>query len=181
MAPENRERSPDSPITRSTDSLLVVGCGNPLASDDSVGLEVVRRLRAGGVDGAEFVEFTGSDLDLLELFDKAQVVLLVDAVHSGAPPGTLHLLPLPSTALMTRGASRVSSHGWNLDAVLRLAYSLGRKIRRLMLLGIELQSVTPGDSRTPAVEAAIESVITRFPQIKAAALEGDSVSYTNWK
>jgi len=154
--------------------LLVVGCGNPLAGDDNVGLELVRRLQGRGGYGCEFRNLPDGPLDLLELFDCADVMLFVDAVQSGVPPGTLHLVPLPSRSLMPRVLGAVSSHGWGLDEALRLALALGRNVPRLMLLGVELESVAPGTPRTAPVDAALEVVVEHFPQLQAALQKGES-------
>lgn len=153
---------------------LAVGCGNHFAGDDSVGLELVRRLRARGGYGCEFRELSEGALGLLELFDRADIILFVDAVLSGAPPGTLHLVPLPSGEVVPRPLGAVSSHGWGLDEALRLALALGRRVPRLMLLGVELESVAQGTGRTGPVDATLEAVVEHFPQIQAALLDGES-------
>ncbi len=171
---ETKPPSPDPSVTGSPGRLLVVGCGNHFAADDGVGLEIVQRLRAGGPDGADFIELTGDLFELLDFFGKAEVILLVDAVQSGSPAGTVHLLPLPSSDVVARGLAKVSTHGWNLDGMLRLARSLGRRMPRLMLLGVELASVAPGKAPTAASNAALESVVAHFPQLKTAILDPDS-------
>jgi len=153
---------------------LVVGCGGPYAGDDNVGLEIVHRLRARGDCGCEFLELADGALGLLDYLDKADIILLVDAVQSGAPTGTVHLLPLPSREVMPRGMGRVSSHGWGLEQTLRLSRSLGWRPPRLMLLGVELESVAPGTPRTPAVEAALHAVAECFPELQAALHNGES-------
>jgi hypothetical protein len=102
----------------------------------------------------------------------------VDAVQSGAPAGTIHLLPLPSHEVVPRALGRVSSHGWGLQETLRLSRSLGRHVPRLMLLGVELESVTPGARRTAPVDAALESVIECFPALSAALRNSESPFWT---
>lgn len=154
--------------------LMVLGCGNPFAGDDNVGLELVRRLRARGSCGCEFRDLPEGGLGLLELFDRADIILFVDAVLSGAPPGTLHLVLLPAREVVPRALGFVSSHGWGLDEVLRLALALGRNIPRLMLLGVELESVAQGTRRTAPVDAALEVVIEHFPQLQAALQDSES-------
>ena len=173
-SPHLGDCSPDHAITRSPDRLLVVGCGGALAADDNVGLEIVHRLRARGDCGCEFPELAGGGFDLLYSFEKAEIVLFVDAVQSGAPAGTVHLLPLPSREIIPRAMGRVSSHGWGLEETLRLARSLGWCVPKLMLLGVELESVTPGASRTAPVDAALESVVQCFPELLVALRNSES-------
>jgi len=158
--------------------LMVLGCGNSFAGDDSVGLELVQRLRARGGCGCEFRELVEGGLGLLELFGRADIILFVDAVLSGAPPGTLHLVPLPSRDVVPRALGAVSSHGWGLEEALRLALALGRRVPRLMLLAVELESVVQGTRRTTPVDAALEVAIDHFPQVQAALLDSESALWS---
>jgi len=158
--------------------LLVVGCGGALAADDNVGLEIVHRLRARGDCACEFLELAGGSLDLLYSFERAEIVLFIDAVQSGAPAGTVHLVPLPSREVMPRAMGRVSSHGWGLEETLRLASSLGWRVPKLMLLGVELECVTPGASRTPRVDAALESAVQCFPELHACLRNSESLLWS---
>ena len=151
--------------------LRVVGCGNPYAGDDSVGLEIVRRLRAGGDGDCELLEMPQAGVELLNLLEDAEAILFVDAVSSGAPPGTLHLAPLPSPGIEPRTLGSLSSHGWGLAEMLGLAGVLGRQVPRLVLLGVEVGTVEPGRARTPAVEEAIQTVVEKFTEFRALLTE----------
>ena len=107
----------------------VIGLGNEWRGDDGVGPEVARRL-GGKVLG-------GEPIGLVEALDGAGEVVLVDAVSSGAPPGTVHVFeagsePLPSTLF---GAT--STHALGLAEAVELARSLGRLPRRVLVYGIE--------------------------------------------
>jgi hypothetical protein len=81
---------------------------------------------------------------------------------------------LPSPELVPRAMGGVSSHGWGLVETLRLARSLGLRVPRLMLLGVELESVTPGTPRTPAVDAALEAVVECFPELQSTLRNSES-------
>jgi len=153
--------------------LLIVGCGNRLAGDDSAGIEIVRRLSELGDCGCDLRAETAPGVELLDLFPLAHVILFVDAVMSGGVPGTLYLTPLPSKDLQPRALSSLSSHGFGLLEALELARALGRTIPRLFLLGIEAGTVTQGAPRSAAVEQAIALVVERIPQLKSILLNND--------
>lgn len=146
--------------------LRVVGCGNPYAADDSAGLEIVRRLRNRGEGACEFLAVPQAGLELLGVMPGADVVLFVDAMASGAPPGTLHLGPLPSPDMEPRALSSLSSHGWGLAEMLRLMLVLRWRRPRLMLLGVEVGTLAPGAPRSAAVEGAIRTVVERFSHLR---------------
>ena len=150
--------------------LLIVGCGNPMAGDDSAGIEIVRRLRDLGDCGCDLRAETAPGVGLLDVFPLADVILFVDAVTSGGVPGTLYLTSLPSKDLEPRALGSLSNHGWGLVETLELAHILGRTIPRLFILGIEAGTVTQGAPRSATVEQAIGLVVERIPLLKSLLL-----------
>jgi len=150
--------------------LRVVGCGNPYAGDDGAGLEIVRRLRENWDGSCELLDRPQAGLELLDCMQGADVILFVDAVSSGAPPGTLHLVPLPSPDLEARGLGALSSHGWGLTEALSLMSALEWQAPRLFLLGVEIETLAPDKPRSEAVEAAIQTVVDSFARLSALLL-----------
>lgn len=142
--------------------MLIVAIGNRLRSDDGVGFEVAERVRA---ESAEPIDVVHSD-DVLALMDgwvDEDVVVLVDAVRSGAAAGTVHRfelaeMPLPSTWVFA------SSHQVELTHALEIARAFGRLPHRLVVIGVEAGSFDYGLHLTPAVAAAV-------PEAAAAVLD----------
>jgi hydrogenase maturation protease len=163
-------------VASSPRRLLIVGCGNPHAGDDSVGLEIVRRLSELGDCGCELRVEPAPGLELLDFFPLAEVILFVDAVVSGGAPGTLYLAPLPSNELEPRAIGSLSGHGWGVGEVLKLAQALGRSVPRLFLLGIEAATVAEGAARSGAVEKAIALVVERISSLKLLLQTSQSLS-----
>jgi hydrogenase maturation protease len=157
-------------VSASANRLLIVGCGNPAAGDDSAGIEIVRRLGELGGCGCDLRAETVPGVELLDAFPLADVILFVDAVTSGGVPGTLYLTLLPSKELESRALGSLSSHGWGLAEALKLVHALGRTIPRLFLLGIEAGTVAQGALRSPVVEQAIALVVERIPHLKSLLL-----------
>ena len=163
-------------MSASRNRVLIVGCGNPTAGDDSAGLEIVRRLSESGDCGCGLRAETAPGVELLEIFPLADVILFVDAVTSGAGPGTLYLTSLPSKELEPRALGSLSSHGWGLAEVLKLAHALGRTTPRLFLLGIEAGTVAHGDSRSAAVDQAITTVVERVSDLRSLLLTSEVIA-----
>lgn len=136
---------------------LVLGLGNPLLRDDSVGLRVVERLR-DELDGLEDVDV---DLDywgglrLMERMIGYDRAIIIDAICTGGQPGTLHLLS-PNDIPTQRSTS---AHDVNLPTALELGRQAGAKLPDsddILLVGVEAQDVlTFAENLTPDVEAAI--------------------------
>jgi hydrogenase maturation protease len=137
--------------------ILVLGLGNPLVSDDSVGLRVAEKLKpllAGRPDIEVSQDYWGG-LRLMERmigFDRA---IIIDAIQSGAPPGTVHRLT-PDSISTQRSAS---AHDVNLPTALEFGRKAGVALPKnddILLVGIEAEDILNfGEQCTPAVEAAI--------------------------
>jgi len=142
---------------------LVLGLGNPLVSDDSVGLRVAARLRPllEHRPEIEVSEDYWGGLRLMERMVGFDRVIVIDAILTGAPPGTLHCLT-PASIATQRSAS---SHDVNLPTALALGRTAGLALPdddQILLLGIEAADVlTFGESCTPAVEAAIGPAVAQ--------------------
>ena len=140
---------------------LVLGLGNPLLKDDSIGLRVAQELRAK-INNAPEVEI-GEDywggLRLMERmigFDRA---IIIDAICTGADPGTIHLLS-PDDIPTQRSAS---AHDVNLPTALEFGRQAGAKLptsEDIILIGVEAADVqTFDETLSPEVENAFPMVL----------------------
>jgi hydrogenase maturation protease len=138
--------------------LLVIGCGNEFASDDAIGLQVVRSLkeldRDKLPDGVELIEAGTPGLNILDLWSLADQVIIVDAIKSGAAPGTVH--SFDASVLPPREVMPVASHGVNIIDAVELGRLLGLLPAKLTVIGVEILSEEPFHvGLTPDVEAAL--------------------------
>lgn len=134
----------------------LIGIGNALRGDDAAGLLAARRARALAGDEVEVLELEGEPLDLIGAWEGAQAVVVVDAVQSGAEPGTIVTHDAGASPL-PRALATASTHTLGLVEAVELGRSLGRLPRRLVIVGVEAGDVTPGAPPTPAVAAAVET------------------------
>ena len=136
---------------------LILGLGNPLITDDSVGLRVAAELRRilAGRPGVDVDEDYWGGLRLMERMAGYDRAIIVDAIATGAPPGTIHHLA-PGSMATQRSAS---AHDVNLPTALALGRQAGLQLpadELILLVGIEAEDIlTFGERCTPAVEAAI--------------------------
>ena len=103
------------------------------------------------------LEREGEPTGLLDAWDGADALWLVDAVLSGAAPGTVHRLDASREELPAE-LFRASTHHLGLAEAVELARALGRLPSRVVFYGIEAASVDVGDELTPQVEAAVDRV-----------------------
>ena len=129
--------------------------GNPWRCDDAAGLKVASLLRGTLPAGVELLEREGEPTALIDAWEGANVLWLVDAVSSGAEPGTLHRLDASEHEL-PQDLFRRSTHHVGVAESVELARVLGRLPGRTIVFGIEGGSFEIGDELTPAVAAAID-------------------------
>ncbi|MGI0131888.1 MAG: hydrogenase maturation protease [Thermoplasmata archaeon] len=140
---------------------LVAGLGHVDRGDDGFGPAVVRTLRESGRSPARLVDCPEGPSALLDLWEGVTISWIVDAVVSGAAPGTLHVRDA-RTEPIPRELGAPSSHGLALRDVVDLAGSLGRLPQRLTILGVEASSFSLGDPMSPAVRAQVRPVAERI-------------------
>ena len=140
--------------------VVAVGVGNSYRSDDRVGLVVAERLR-DDAGGAEVITCEQESLRLLDAWVGADLVLVVDAVSSGADAGTVHRFDASEGALPTR-VFRGSTHALGVGDAIELARTLGRLPDRVLVYGIEGETFTAGDDLSPAVAAAVEPLVSEI-------------------
>jgi len=149
---------------------LVLGLGNPLLADDSVGLRVARRIRPRltGRPEIEVGEDYCGGLRLMERmigFDRA---VLIDARCSGGRPGTVSILPLDCAP----GRHIASSHDVDLPTAIELGRRAGASlpaIENIRIVAIEAADVlTFREACTPPVRAAIKHAADAVLSLLAA-------------
>jgi hydrogenase maturation protease len=133
---------------------LLIGVGNPFRSDDGVGTRVVQYLRGNIPGGIKVLEETGDGAELLEAWKGADCVILVDAVQSGAPPGTLHRLDARAEKLPV-WFSRSSTHSFGVAEAIELARTMGELPAQLVVCGIEGLDFSAGTELSPDVAAVV--------------------------
>ena len=142
--------------------MLIVGCGNRERADDAAGLLVIEKLRELGAEGmgATLATCTGDWTELLQSWGPDDEVILVDAVVTGSPPGTVHLWEdeLPAAAQ----DCATSTHGFGIQEALRLARAIGRLPRALRIYGIETRQFETGRCLSREVECAITDLTQKI-------------------
>lgn len=141
--------------------LLVVGLGTPERRDDGVGLVVADALRAVAPLGVAIHLLPRQALELLTLWEGHRHVWVVDAIHSGAPPGTCHRLQ-PAAQHWPAHWQGGSTHGLGLAEAFALAESLGVLPAQLVVYGVEGVDFGMGEGLSPEVAAAVPQVVARL-------------------
>ncbi len=150
-----------------TGKTLVIGLGNPLISDDSVGLRIVDRLKqqlAGRLEVDVTEDYWGG-LRLMERMIGYDSAIVIDAICTGATPGTIHHL----TVNMMATQKSASAHDVNLPTALAFGRQAGAHLpadENVRLIGVEAEDVINfSDQCTPAVAAAIDPAVAEVARL----------------
>ncbi len=154
-----RHQPPDSLPSSAAPKTLVLGLGNPILTDDGVGIHVVRAVasRFPSDRDVTFAEASVGGLRLLDVIEGYDRLVLVDAIQTHVnPPGTIHRLDIGDLKPSLHSGS---SHDLPLSGVLDMGRRLGMNLpsdENISLVAIEVEDVlTLSETCTPAVARAI--------------------------
>jgi len=153
--------------------MLVIAVGSVFRSDDGAGPELAARVRALDLPRVTVIEALGG-IGLMDEWTGHDAVILLDAVHSGAPPGTVIRRDL-LTAPLPREWFRLSSHQLGVADAVELARTLRRLPARLVFIGIEGRSFESGVGLSPEVAAALTGAAALVEQ-EAGAMKAIPVA-----
>jgi hydrogenase maturation protease len=140
-------------------TIRVIGIGSDLSGDDGAGLTAARSLRQTSAGTLDVRTCAGDLASLMAAWEGAETVIIIDAVATGAPAGTIHRLELDGSAPRTRSTG--STHDMGLAHAVLLAQALGRLPARLVLFGIEGVRFEVGAPLGVDVAQAVERVCAR--------------------
>ncbi len=139
-------------------SVLVIGIGNTLLSDDGFGVHVVDALRASEVSGSSTRLLDGGTigLSLLPDIEDADHLIVVDAAELNEQPGTLRVFAGEDMdAHLSRHKSTV--HEVAMSDLLCAARLSGNSPLTRFLVAVQPSSTDWGLNPTAQVQAAVEA------------------------
>ena len=145
--------------------LTILGVGSPFG-DDRAGWAAAASLAASNLVTSSADQIDVRILDrpgslLLAEFGQSGDVILIDALCSGALPGTIQRLDADGVCA---ARSLLSSHGVGVAQAVDLARSLGCLPARFVLFGIEADRQHAGNGLSPAVREALPQLVEQVVQ-----------------
>jgi len=133
---------------------LILGMGNLLLCDEGVGVHVARALAQRTLPpGVAVVEAGTAFLDVLPDIEKADRILLIDAMEGGGTPGSVYRVPFDQCL---HPEMLASLHG--LD-IFRVLYMAGNdRAPEVTVFGIEPARIEWGTELSPAIERVLPAV-----------------------
>lgn len=147
-------------------SILVIGLGNLLLSDEGVGVHVVRALaeRYRLPPAVELIDGGTSGMDLLDALAQAERVVVVDAARTGQAPGTV--IEVADGELPAFFSQKLSPHQVGFSDVLASLELIGSRPREIILVAIEPADLSLGIELSQcgreAAATALQAVLRRL-------------------
>lgn len=138
---------------------VIVGIGNAFRGDDGIGRHVARRLLDFVPPDVVVLEENGEAANLMAAWDHADRAILIDAMTTGAAPGTVMRFNATDLPLPREMFPHFSTHTYSVSESIELARTLERLPSRVVVYGIEGKDFETGAGLSPEVERAATNVI----------------------
>jgi hydrogenase maturation protease len=140
-------------------SVLVLGVGNLVMSDDGVGVMVAQRLQQKYrfPDNVAVMDGGTLGLDLLPMLENISHLILIDAVETGKKAGTC--IRLFGQELPIALETKLSPHQMGLKDLLAVSELMGHSPGEMVLIGVQPGSIEMEVGLTPVVEAQLDTLV----------------------
>lgn len=140
-------------------SILVLGLGNTIMTDDGFGVEVVTTLssRYRFPGPVKLLDGGTLGLDLLPHLEELESLLIIDALDMRDEAGKI--FRLEGDEVPRAFASKLSVHQMGLQDLLAVAELQGHVPRNLVVWGVQPECIEMGTELTATVAKAVEVVV----------------------
>ncbi len=141
-------------------SVLVLGIGNLVMSDDGVGVMVAQRLQHEYrfADNVEVMDGGTLGLDLLPKLENITNLIMIDAVETGKKAGTC--VRLYGQELPIALETKISPHQMGLKDLLAVSELMGHSPKEMVLIGVQPGSIEMEIGLTYEVEAQLDTLVS---------------------
>lgn len=142
--------------------IIILGVGNILLSDEGIGVRAVESLKREYrlPPEVEVIDGGTSAMEMLDDLACADHLIIVDAVRSGKPPGTM--VRIAGDAVPVFFKTKLSPHQIGLSDVLATLALTGEQPGGVTVIGVEPYSLATGMALTPQVEALLPKVVAQL-------------------
>jgi len=139
--------------------VVILGIGNPLLSDDGLGVKAVEAIRREFLlpENVSAVDGGVSGLDLVTYLEGLERLLLIDAIRGGGQPGTLYRFT--GKEITRYPGSGLSAHDIGFEEVLALLELRGCYPEEVVVLGLEPANLGVGTELSPPVREKLPLLI----------------------
>lgn len=156
--------------------VLVAGIGNVFRGDDGVGVAVAGSLAGEDLGAGVIVRDAGiRGMHLAyELLDGFEGLVLVDAVETGNPPGSVSIIE-PDVGSLTAGRV-IDAHSMDPATVLAALSDLGGGVDRVLIVAVEPADLSERLGLSGVVEDAIPAAVAAVQRAVQMVLDSSTAA-----
>ena len=146
-------------------SIVVLGVGNILLTDEGLGVHVVEDLKANYTFTPQISLIDGGTMgmELLTYMRGMKKILLIDAVNGGEAPGTIY--EFPHRELEQYFTDHISVHEVGMQDILRIRAIQENPLEDAIVIGVEPESLDVGFEPSAPVQKALPEVRDRVLRV----------------
>ncbi|MGA2071019.1 MAG: hydrogenase maturation protease [Sedimentisphaerales bacterium] len=139
---------------------IVIGLGNILMSDESIGIHLIRRLSEyqGKYPCVEFIDAGTGGMNILHLIANRKKAVIIDCVKMGKKPGAIKQFE-PADVKTTKKMTHFSLHEADILRIIELSKQLGECPNQIVIFGIEPESLELGQKLSKTLAGKIDTYL----------------------
>ena len=140
--------------------VVVIGLGNPLLSDEGIGVHLIRKLSENQdkFPSVEFIDAGTGGMNVLHLIANRKKAVIIDCAKMGKKPGTIKQFE-PADVQTTKKITHFSLHEADILRIIELSRQLGEYPNQIVIFGIEPESMELGQSLSRTLTDKIDLYI----------------------
>ena len=125
--------------------VIVIGLGNPLLSDEGIGVHLIRKLseHQDKFPSVEFIDAGTGGMNVLHLIANRKKAVIIDCVKMGKKPGAIKQFE-PADVQTVKKMTHFSLHEADILRIINLSKQLGECPDQIVIFGIEPESLELG-------------------------------------
>ena len=126
---------------------IVIGLGNPLMSDEGIGVHLIRKLseHQDKFPSVEFIDAGTGGMNVLHLIANRKKAVIIDCVKMDKKPGTIKRFE-PADVQTTKKMMHFSLHEADILRIIEISRQLGECPNQIVIFGIEPESLELGQN-----------------------------------
>jgi len=144
--------------------IIAMGIGNILCQDEGIGVKAIHQLMdKQWNEQIELIDGACDGLKLLEYVERADHLLVIDAINGDEEPGTI--IQIEDDEVPLYAGIRLSTHQGSFQELLGLAKFRDRFPKKLILLGVQPESLDWGTELTDTINSKLPEIVQRAEAI----------------
>lgn len=142
-------------------SIGIIGVGNPLRKDDGIGILLLDEIKKESDSlsrNVSFVDGGTGGMNLLHIFNRFDLVIILDAVNFHARPGETRFFSV-NEIQSQKQVSTVSTHNADLFQIIQIGQDLDECPSHIFVFGIQPADVSFGEGLTEELQNTFEEII----------------------